>query len=45
VLLNYIAVALDRVEPIDPGVFQTLAAPGVSVTATVVPGWWPRPRQ
>jgi LuxR family transcriptional regulator, maltose regulon positive regulatory protein len=37
VLLSYIAVALDRVEPIDAGVFQTLAAPGVSATATVVP--------
>jgi LuxR family maltose regulon positive regulatory protein len=37
VLLTYIAVALDRVEPIDPDVFQALAAPGVSVVATVVP--------
>ena len=37
VLLAYIAVALDRVEPIDPGVFQALAWPGVSVVATVVP--------
>jgi LuxR family transcriptional regulator, maltose regulon positive regulatory protein len=37
VLLSYLAVALDRVEPIDPGVFQALAAPGVSVPATVVP--------
>jgi LuxR family transcriptional regulator, maltose regulon positive regulatory protein len=45
VLLSYIAVALNRVEPIDAGVFQTLAAPGVSVMATVVPGWWPRPRR
>ena len=37
VLLTYLAVALDRVEPIDPGVFQALAAPGVSVVATVLP--------
>jgi LuxR family maltose regulon positive regulatory protein len=37
VLLSYIAVALDRVEPIDASVFRTLAAPGVSVTATVLP--------
>ena len=37
VLLSYVAVALDRVEPIDPGVFQALAATGVSVLATVVP--------
>jgi LuxR family maltose regulon positive regulatory protein len=37
VLLSYIAVALDRVEPIDPGVFQVLASPGVSVLGTVVP--------
>jgi LuxR family maltose regulon positive regulatory protein len=37
VLLTYLAVALDRVEPIHPGVFQALTAPGVSVPATVVP--------
>jgi LuxR family transcriptional regulator, maltose regulon positive regulatory protein len=37
VLLSYVAVALDRVEPIDPRVFQALAAPSVSVVATVVP--------
>jgi LuxR family transcriptional regulator, maltose regulon positive regulatory protein len=37
VLLTYIAVALDRIEPIDPGVFRALASPGVSVVATVVP--------
>jgi LuxR family transcriptional regulator, maltose regulon positive regulatory protein len=36
-LLTYLAAALDRVEPIDPGLFQTLAAPGVSIVATVVP--------
>ena len=29
VLLTYIAAALDRVEPIDPDVFQALALPGV----------------
>ena len=37
VLLTYVAAALDRVEPIDPGLFQILAAAGVSVMATVVP--------
>jgi LuxR family maltose regulon positive regulatory protein len=37
VLLTYIATALDRVEPIDPGVFQALTSPGVSVVGTVVP--------
>jgi LuxR family transcriptional regulator, maltose regulon positive regulatory protein len=37
VLLTYVAVALDRVEPIDPGVFGALAAPGVSVVGTVLP--------
>jgi LuxR family transcriptional regulator, maltose regulon positive regulatory protein len=37
VLLSYVAVALDRVEPLDPEVFQALASPGVSVVATVVP--------
>jgi LuxR family transcriptional regulator, maltose regulon positive regulatory protein len=31
VLLSYLAVALDRVQPIDPAVFEALAAPGVSV--------------
>ena len=37
VLLTYIAAALDRVEPVDPGVFRALASPGASVVATVVP--------
>jgi ATP/maltotriose-dependent transcriptional regulator MalT len=37
VLLSYIATALARVEPVDPGLFSVLAAPGVSVAATVVP--------
>ena len=37
VLLSYLAAALDRVEPIDPGVFQALASPGASVAATVMP--------
>jgi LuxR family transcriptional regulator, maltose regulon positive regulatory protein len=36
-LLTYLAVALDRVEPIDPAVFGALAAPDTSVVATVVP--------
>ena len=37
VLLTYIAVALDRVAPLDPRVFDSLTSPGVSVEATVVP--------
>src|SRR5215211_5212929 len=37
VLLTYVAVALDRVSQLDPGVFDALAAPGVSVEGTVVP--------
>ena len=37
VLLTYLAVALDRVEAVDPAVFDALAAPGTSVLATVVP--------
>ena len=37
VLLTYVAVALDRVSPLDPSVFEALASPGVSVEATVVP--------
>ena len=37
VLLTYLAVAVDRVEPIDPAVFQALTAPGASLAATVVP--------
>jgi hypothetical protein len=37
VLLTYIATAPDRVEPIDPGLFQALASPGVSIMATAVP--------
>jgi LuxR family transcriptional regulator, maltose regulon positive regulatory protein len=37
VLLTYIAVALDRVSPLDPAVFEALASPGVSVEGTVVP--------
>jgi LuxR family transcriptional regulator, maltose regulon positive regulatory protein len=37
VLLSYVAVALDRVEPIDQGVFQALASPGAAILATVVP--------
>jgi LuxR family maltose regulon positive regulatory protein len=37
VLLTYVAVALDRVAPIDPGVFEALASPGASVEATVIP--------
>jgi LuxR family maltose regulon positive regulatory protein len=37
VLLTYIATALARVEPVDPSLLRSLAAPGVSVAATVVP--------
>jgi LuxR family transcriptional regulator, maltose regulon positive regulatory protein len=37
VLLTYIAAALDRVEPVDPGVFQALTSSGVSVAGTAVP--------
>jgi LuxR family maltose regulon positive regulatory protein len=37
VLLSYLTVALDRIAPVDPGIFQTLASPGAHITATVVP--------
>ncbi|MFL6223146.1 MAG: LuxR C-terminal-related transcriptional regulator [Actinomycetes bacterium] len=37
VLFTYIAAALDRIEPIPPEVLRTLAAPNVSVAATLVP--------
>ena len=37
VLLSYVAAAVDRVSRLDPGVFEALALPGVSVEATVVP--------
>ena len=37
VLLSYVAAALDRVEPIDPGVFQALASPGAAPIATSPP--------
>jgi len=37
VLLTYVAAALDRVAPLDAGVFDALASPGASVEATVVP--------
>jgi LuxR family maltose regulon positive regulatory protein len=36
VLLTYLAVALDRVEPIDPEIFSALASPGASVAVRVV---------
>jgi LuxR family transcriptional regulator, maltose regulon positive regulatory protein len=35
VLLTYLAVALDRVEPIDPGVVLALAGPGASIVGAV----------
>jgi LuxR family maltose regulon positive regulatory protein len=37
VLLTYLAVGLDRVEPIDPAVFAALASRGASITQTVLP--------
>jgi LuxR family transcriptional regulator, maltose regulon positive regulatory protein len=37
VLLTYLAVGLDRVEPIDPAVFAALASRVASITQTVVP--------
>ena len=37
VLLTYVAVALDRVAPLDRDVFDALASPGASVEATLVP--------
>jgi LuxR family maltose regulon positive regulatory protein len=37
VLLTYIAVGLDRAEPIDPAVLGTLASRGASITQMVVP--------
>jgi LuxR family maltose regulon positive regulatory protein len=37
VLLTYIAVGLDRVEPIDPAVLGALATRGASITQTVLP--------
>jgi len=36
VLLTYVAAALDRVVPVDPTVFGTLASPGVSIADTVL---------
>jgi LuxR family maltose regulon positive regulatory protein len=35
VLLTYLAVALDRVEPIDPRVVRGLAGPGASIVGAV----------
>ena len=37
VLLTYLAVGLDRVEPIDPVVFDTLASRGASISQMVLP--------
>jgi LuxR family maltose regulon positive regulatory protein len=33
VLLSYLAAALDRIEPIDPGIFRALASTGARVTS------------
>jgi LuxR family maltose regulon positive regulatory protein len=37
VLLTYIAAALDRVEPISPGVFEALSSPGAGIETVAVP--------
>jgi len=37
VLLTYLAVALDRIAPIDPDTFQILASPATQIPPTVVP--------
>jgi LuxR family maltose regulon positive regulatory protein len=37
VLLTYLAVGLDRVEPLDPTVFDTLASRGASISQTILP--------
>jgi LuxR family maltose regulon positive regulatory protein len=37
VLLTYLAMGLDRVEPIDPAVFRALASRGASIPHTVLP--------
>jgi LuxR family transcriptional regulator, maltose regulon positive regulatory protein len=37
VLLTYLAVGLDRVEPIEPGVLGVLASRGASINQTVLP--------
>jgi LuxR family transcriptional regulator, maltose regulon positive regulatory protein len=37
VLLTYLAMGLDRVEPIDPAVLRALASRGTSITKTVLP--------
>jgi LuxR family maltose regulon positive regulatory protein len=37
VLLTYLALAVDRVEPINQGAFGVLAAPGASVLGTILP--------
>lgn len=37
VLLTYVATAVDRVAPIDAGVFEALTSPGASVEGTIVP--------
>ncbi len=36
-LLTYIAVALDRIEPLGPAVYKALHAPGASIRGTLVP--------
>ena len=37
VLLRYLATALDRVQPLDPAAFRTLASPGAAVPASLIP--------
>src|SRR4051794_22494607 len=43
VLLTYVAVALDRLAPIDPGVFEALSSPGASGGAGRIPPPWAAP--
>ena len=44
VLLTYIAAALDRVEPIPPGVFESLSSPGAGIETVIVPRLAPSTR-
>ena len=37
VLLTYVAAALDRIEPVDPAVFEALTSSGSSAAAMVIP--------
>ena len=37
VFLTYVAAALNRVSPLDPGIFDALASPSVSIEGTAIP--------